>query len=182
MFDSVMGVGKTPLVTESITTNPYTISNDDISQLAFITIDTVGTNVSATGTPLSLTDSFFDYITNPAITLTQPAPGTSTNTHIIANFGKSIYMRGISLYFTWTRNDVVAAVYLETSTDGANWTVEESLSLSAGAGEETFTVDDANARLLRIRVTWNVGSGGGPTVIYLRKLRVWIDSKQQFYL
>lgn len=186
MWDPIMQVGKTPQITADANLNPYTIAQDDISQLAFPYLVSAGSSITFTGSVLNLTNQFYDYSVTDTIDLWDSSgAGSSSDTIITFDLGKAINVRGVSLLIASDRNstDSNSTVYLEGSQDGITWIELDSRINPNTSGTKTFytmQASDSRFKTLRIRVDWSAGSGGAHHV-YLERLRIWVDSKQYFY-
>lgn len=183
MWDPIQGVGKTPLITESIAQNPYSLSGEEITNLWYIS-QTIG-STSSTGSVLSLTDPFYDYVGSPAVVWSQTMGlGVNTTNTLVCDLGKEVIFRGISIYFDWaSATPTTVHFYLETSRDGITWTVQkqEDYVSVTGGGALTYQSNSAQARYVRFRANFVYAGSGGTTTVNLRKLRGWLDAKQTFY-
>lgn len=187
MWDPIMAVGKTPQVTESLAANPITSQGDEITQGLYLTLS--GQYDTLVGSVLAVTDPFFDYVGSDAMVWTNKinASNTSDTVTLTIDLGKLVYLRGITLYMVADTggNANTTYFYLEGTQDGTTWT---SLDEELYAGniltnqEITLQCSQAYARTLRLRCEYQ-RVAGVTTVITtkIKKLRVWLDSKQSFY-
>jgi hypothetical protein len=180
MWDPIMQVGKTPQITADITSNPYlTPSSEEITSVLYLyaTLGSGATIQSGTSV-LAITDQFIDYLTGTPciVNINQANPSTS---YVTADIGKNVFIRGITLYFSKAGSTAGGnSITLEISDDGTNWSTLQTLGLTALNVEDTFNQNNVRGRYLRIRMEY--GGGGSNLGITLRKLRVWLDSKQNF--
>lgn len=185
MYDPIMGVGKTPLITESISQNPYTLSGEEVTNMLYVR--EVNNFQTSTGSVLSLTDPFFDYVGGSALTWTQNV-GVSTDvtSYVQADLGKTVTVRGFNIYFFMNSGvDIVrwrpALMY---SADGVNWETvqQEDLNGFSGSFERTYTLSGVQVRYVRMQVRLSyAGALASNVTVQLKKMRMWLDTRQSFY-
>jgi len=183
MWDPIMQVGKTPQITSDANLNPYSISQDDISQLFYIFLSQTGTGSTATGSALNLTNTYYDYTVTPALRINQSGTG-GTDTIVTADCGKVLNVRGISLMIQHNHMSVDrdATIYIEGTEDGINWIQYISYPIPdvLTDTQDTLSMSDKRFKTMRIRIAYS-GALGGAFYLDLNKLRIWVDSKQYFY-
>lgn len=188
MFDYLMQVGKTPTVTQDLSLNPLGMNMDDISNFAVVYMVQGTTATRIQGSPINLTNPFFNYFPttltaagNDGLRIEYDSVGTDTNIYI--DFYKSIYIRGVSLYFTSLVQSgrVGITVNLQTSQDGQTWTTISTHNCAVSTAIQHKTIEGLNLQGKSVRINIQNVGGTSTSIIYLQKLRVWIDNKQTFY-
>lgn len=179
-FDYVMGVGKTPQITQDVSTiNPYSITQDEIAGYSVIT-RVLGANTIENGSPLNIINPYFDYVTNTAYSMGNASPGLNTTGTLNIDIGKELILRSFQMYCTLsdTVPPLNITVTVSSSRDGIRFIQLESVTPSNSS--YTFTYTDVLARYFKFEVTLNSG-GTGSCAITFNQLSIKIDSKQLSY-
>lgn len=177
MFDSVMGVGKTPQITADVTYNPYSVTFDDITP-AIMGKSVIGANTTESGSLINVLNPNFDFIANEPYAMS--CTGTNTN-YITWDLGRSLFLRGVSLYYDSAPGTINTGTHLifQYSTDGINWISVETTTNNTAAQVFYFrTYTSIQCRYIRFECLLN--TAGSATKMVLRQLKAWVDSNQTF--
>jgi hypothetical protein len=174
MYDPIMGVGKTPQITQDVTNiNPYGIVLDDITPLIFPR-ESFETDWTVTaGSIINPITNGFDYVANVAYSVHKATSIPARTANIIYDLGKSLSLRGIVAYALLDQASGTGTVYFEGSNDGT--TYETFTSYAFFDGEQTTSIGDKRLRYLRIRL---LGDAGSVLNFTLNRLQLQIDSNQ----
>lgn len=168
-FDSIMGVGRSPKITEDIQTNPFSLSANDIAQAALMSV--TGTSSSTVGSVNNIIDP--DY---PSDVIAFEDLSLFT---ITADLKKTIYTKKLRIDYqiTTAPGTAVHAFFLEISTDGVNYT--RLLTTTITAVTEVIPIEFNFKKFRFVRFGVEQISGGVAserTAIY--KLKIILDELQ----
>lgn len=180
MFDPILGMGKTPRITQDVTTlNPYSIYMDDISALAFVT-STLGAGFTKTGSELNVCNPNFDYVNNEALGFNAAGGTGATTCTLLLDLGKELVIRGTTFYFSVGPSDAGNKVTtVQVSKDNVTYTTLETVTTTETAATfYTKTYPDQSYRYLKISFTKDNTVG---TSLSVRQIVLKVDSKQLIY-
>lgn len=176
VFDHVMGVGKTPQVTQTPLINPYSLQFDDITAMAFPVVSLgAGSSVVNNNPVFNITNPNLDwyFIASSGFSIFQinkTSGGFAVST-ITWDLGKEIIVRGISSNYNSSNDSVVT---LQGSSDGLTW---ENYASSAANGTTSLTISDKKFRYLRYSLNIQGTTGG----VDIRFLKLQADTKQLIF-
>ncbi len=173
VFDTVMGVGKTPQITQDISLNPYNAYFDDVAGLIGLDLS-LGANTTIQGNIFNFLNpnvSYWDIAATTVTNFVHAVAGTDT-TIFTLNLGKELIIRNIGLYIFCNGTNTTA---LQISRDGRTW--ETLQTFASGGGVYTqATYTDKIFKFLRFSIALN-----GSASTEIKHLEMRIDSKQLFF-
>lgn len=178
MFEPIMGVGKTPMITEDITNlNPYGIANDEIASYCVLTTVLGGTTPVEAGSVLNIINPFFDYSNNTAYAVSNGTPGLASTVKLTIDIGKRVILRSFELYcsFVDTAPPLAMSVAVSYSYDGVTYIPLQTVFPTNT--DYTFKYTDLAARFFKVDCNLSPG-GTGVATIKFNQLSIKADSKQ----
>lgn len=180
-FDIILGMGKTPQVTEDIAINPYSLYLDDVTGLIVPTA-TLDAGLTTEGSLINPLNPNFDYINNNPYAITNDEQGTQTGI-VNLDLGKKIITRGITILFSLGRSPAqagggsVSTITISATSDGSTYTDLETISNTTT--ETNFTKTYTFQILRGIRITHNSTCGANQCSRFiLKSLNIKLDSIQ----
>jgi hypothetical protein len=180
-FDVILGMGKTPQITEDIAINPYSLYLDDVTGLIVPTA-TLDAGLTTEGSLINPLNPNFDYITNNPYAITNDQQGAKTAV-VKLDFGKKIIARGITILFSLGKSPAqvnggsVSTITISASSDGSTYTDLETISNTTT--ETNFTKTYTFQTLRSIKITHNSTCGAFQCSRFiLKSLNIKLDSIQ----
>jgi len=185
MWDAVMQVGKTPLVTGNLTLPPYSSLGEEITGNALIDLISItgGIGVSGYLADLINVNSIDSVLDARGVVHSYSMSLTPADTGVFrVDLRRSLIMRGLMITFTYySAGAVNMTLLVDVSNDDVTYKNIYSIGFGGlgGTADYSETLDNFEARYIRFRMIGN-GTGGNGT-IYFNKLRLFIDSTQYSY-
>jgi len=182
-FDPIMGVGRTPKITEDIQTNPFGVSVYNILEGAYIS--DVTTALAATVNEENLEYSVNEDVGPDAVALNVSFTGASgTGSLVNWNYDirKVVYLDKVTAILkglqvgSFTKNFSVTFSY---SQDGVNYTTYQTDTFTTGTDvKRTLEYRKIKARFLKIQVNNGSPVSGADWTLTFYKMSAYPDSLQ----
>lgn len=180
-FDSIMGVGRTPKVTEDvITTNKYSLNAVNIASVMNIS-KSAATGAVITGVETNIINENYDSSTNPAVSYVYTDADVPFTDYIVFDLGKVMFINSINTKAYNQRTgagSTTGGLNIEISTDGVNW---ELLSQTAWLTTPLTPQKDffyKRMRFIRYYFFVSASSAGITYTLNIFNLKIISDSLQ----
>jgi len=175
-FDSIMGVGRSPKITEDIQTNPFSFGTTLISQYADITKELIADDTEV-GSEKEIINPDFDSSIDYAYQLTQnfSAAGGAEVSNIVFDFRKVLYISKVEIRFRNGATFAAVDTRIDISLDGKTWT--RILDIGLQNTDATFNFVNLKFRFLRLQCR-GLPVGAGTAYLRVRYMKVFLDSIQ----
>jgi len=183
MFDAIMGVGKTPEITKSFTSNPYQTIGEEVTNVSVITTQLSGNHSITEGSIINITNPFFDYVANNALVISRTTMGSGTS-YLTIDLGRELVLRAIEMYFEnggYTTETITVAC--QTSKDGTIYEEDSDIASDSDTGGTEYTKvwKDKVCRYIRIRLTSAGGAATPAVILTVNRLRIFLNPIQYLY-
>lgn len=185
MYDYVMGVGRSPQVTQDAIINTYSAYNEDIAQY--------GTISGSLGAFMTISSGIYENLINPNYTDTAPPlvysldAATSGNATIIIDLKRRIglgkYDLDIDGSYTATNNPTISITF-SVSDDNISYQTIYTTTSTAPTGTVTYSIDKDTfsigkfTRYFRIYMTYSGSVGTSGSVILNKGIKLFPDYTQ----
>lgn len=179
-FDHILGVGRSPRVTEDLQINPYALINKSIGG-NFTISKNLDSAASEAGTAELIINDDFDSSTNFAYSLTHThaSINTTKTSYITFDLGKAAYIEDVNSRQNISKSGTIfgSGSTMQYSLDGSTWV---SFGDSLNVNNTKSVLKYSKLRFLRYKLTSNNNGGTAGTTFtwQIFFLKVIVDNLQ----